>query len=208
MTERREQRFEIVATFVLALAALATAWSGYQASLWDGVQSSDYSRASALRTESAQHSTEASQQRLADLTLFQGFLQAQGSGDEQLATFYRQRFRDEFKPAFEAWVALDPLNDLSAPESPFAMPQYQLAAEAEAEALAERADAMFAAGQRANHNSDMFTLATLLFAATLFFAAISERFEYVPARVTLLSLAAIGLITGLAVSWSQPLTGG
>jgi type VI protein secretion system component VasF len=34
-----EKRFEIFATVLLAVAALATAWSGYQASLWDGIQS-------------------------------------------------------------------------------------------------------------------------------------------------------------------------
>lgn len=208
MTDRRERRFEVVATFILALAALATAWSGYQASLWDGVQSTRYSQAAALRTESAQKATQASQQRLADLMLFQSFLDAQAGGDERLATFYRQRFREEFKPAFQTWLALDPLNDLSAPESPFAMPDYVLAAEGEAQALATRADALFVAGQQANDHSDMFTLATLLFAATLFFAAISERFEYLPARTTLLALAGVGLVVGLVVSWTQPLTSG
>ena len=43
----REKRFEVVATVLLAFAALATAWTGYQASLWDGVQSSNYTQASA-----------------------------------------------------------------------------------------------------------------------------------------------------------------
>jgi hypothetical protein len=37
-----EKRWEIVIVVVLALTALATAWSGYQASLWDGIQSSNY----------------------------------------------------------------------------------------------------------------------------------------------------------------------
>jgi type VI protein secretion system component VasF len=39
-----EKRFEILATVMLAVAALATAWSGYQASLWDGIQSSNYTQ--------------------------------------------------------------------------------------------------------------------------------------------------------------------
>jgi hypothetical protein len=35
------------ATFLLAFAALATAWTGYEASSWDGIQSSNYTLASA-----------------------------------------------------------------------------------------------------------------------------------------------------------------
>jgi type VI protein secretion system component VasF len=62
-----ERRFEILATALLAVAALATAWSGYQASLWDGIQSSNYTQASAARTNAAQKLTEANQYRLADL---------------------------------------------------------------------------------------------------------------------------------------------
>ena len=43
-----ERHFEIASTVILAIAALATAWAGYQASLWDGIQSSDYGKASAI----------------------------------------------------------------------------------------------------------------------------------------------------------------
>lgn len=42
---------EIFEAFVLALVAVATAWSGYQAARWDGLQSILYGRASKLRIE-------------------------------------------------------------------------------------------------------------------------------------------------------------
>src|SRR5262245_17013175 len=70
-TSPRERRFEIVATVLLAVTALATAWSGYQASLWDGIQSSNYTQASAARTEASQNHTEANQLRLGDLSVFE-----------------------------------------------------------------------------------------------------------------------------------------
>jgi hypothetical protein len=204
----RERRFEIISTVILAFAALTTAWSGYQASLWDGIQSSDYTQASGMRTNAAQKHTEANQVRIADLLVFQGYLEAKAIGDERLAQFYQERYRDEFEVAFNAWIALDPLNNPDAPHSPLAVPEYEPAVEVEAQELTAEADAKFAEGQEANTYSDIFTLATVLFAAALFFAAISERFEFVPARVTLLLLATSGLIAGLAVSLSQPVTSG
>lgn len=201
-----EKRFEIVATVLLAVAALATAWSGYQASLWDGIQSSDYTQASAARTRAAQKHTEANQHRLADLGVFENYIDAQLDGDAELAAFYRARFSDELEPAFEAWTALDPLNDAGAPPSPLALSEYQPAPEQEARELSRRADALFAEGEDANTWSDAYTASTLLFASALFFTAISERFEYVRARVALLAFAVAGVAGGLALAISQPTT--
>lgn len=205
---RRERTFEVVATVLLALSALATAWSGYQASLWDGIQSSNYTQASALRTRAAQQHTEANQFRLADLTVFENFVDATVAGDAALADFYRTRVRDEFEPAFAAWLALDPLSDPAAPVSPFVMPEYQLADDREATDLTERAEAKFEAGEDANSYSDTYTATTLFFAAALFFAAISERFSYDRARAALLCLAVVGLVVGTGIAVTQPITTG
>jgi hypothetical protein len=205
---RHERRFEIVATILLALTALATAWSGYQASLWDGIQSSNYTQASAARTEASQNHTEANQFRLADLSVFENYIDATLDGDTDLADFYRQRFRDEFEPAFAAWIALDPFTNRDAPPSPLAMPEYRLADDEEAKDLNARAEAKFKEGEDANNFSDTYTAATLFFAAALFFAAISERFSYVRARATLLGMAVVGLIGGTALMLTQPVTSG
>jgi hypothetical protein len=203
-----EKRLEIATVIILAFGALATAWSGYQASLWDGIQSSNYTQASSARTNSAQQRTSANQFRIADLTAFESYIEAFIDGNQEVADFYEQRFRDEFRPAFEAWIALDPLENPEAPATPLAMPEYQLAPDAEADRLAARADELFAAGEDANTISDTYTLTTLLFAAVLFFAAISERFEYPRAQVILLVLAGIGLVGGLVVAFGQPITSG
>lgn len=203
-----EKRFEVVATVLLACAALLTAWTGYQASLWDGIQSSNYTQASAARTESAQSRTEANQYRLADLSVFENYIDAAVSGNDELADFYRERFRAEFEPAFEAWSALDPLDDPDAPASPLEMIEYQLAADARADTLDARAGTLFTDGEDANTISDVYTMSTLLFAIVLFFAAISERFDYVRMRVLLLGVAAVGLIAGIVVAFGQPITAG
>jgi hypothetical protein len=203
-----EKRFEIIATVLLALTALATAWSSYQASLWDGIQSSNYTQASAARTEASQNHTEANQFRLGDLGVFENYVDATLDGDMELANFYRQRFRDEFEPAFAAWIALDPFTNPDAPPSPLAMPEYRLADDKEAEDLTARAEAKFKEGEDANGFSDTYTATTLFFAAALFFAAISERFSYRRARASLLGFAAIGLVGGAILMATQPVTTG
>jgi hypothetical protein len=205
---RRERRMEIIIVAILAFAALATAWSGYQASLWDGIQSSNYTQASGSRTNAAQQRTAANQFRLADLSIFEAYIGATLEENEEIADFYFERFRDEFRVAYDAWDVLDPLNNPDAPASPLGMPDYQLAQDAEAERLEARADELFADGEEANNISDIYTLTTLLFAAVLFFAAISERFEYFRAQVILLVIAGIGLIVGLSIAIGQPITTG
>jgi hypothetical protein len=42
--DRWEPLAEVIATLILALATLATAWSGYQSARWGGEQSIKYSR--------------------------------------------------------------------------------------------------------------------------------------------------------------------
>jgi hypothetical protein len=203
-----KKRWEVVVVVILGLTALATAWSGYQASLWDGIQSSKYTQASAARTSAAQQRSAANQFRIADLTVFENHIDALISGNGEVADFYRLRFRDEFAVAYQAWLALDPLENQDAPSAPLEMPEYQLAADQTALDLEARADALFAEGEDANDYSDTYTLTTLLFAVVLFFAAIAERFEYVRSRVALLILAGIGLVSGVAVALGQPITGG
>ena len=203
-----DRRFEIVATVLLGLAALATAWSGYQASLWDGIQSSDYTQASGLRTRASLAHTEANQVRLADLSIFENYVDALIDGDAELTAFYRDRFRPEFEVAFDAWEAEDPLNNPDVPASPLGMDEYRLAQDDEYEDLTRQAEATFERGEQANNYSDAYTATTLFFAASLFFAAISERFEYRRARIALLGMATIGLVLGFVVAVTQPITSG
>ena len=84
--------WELVVVLVLGLTALAMAWSGYQASLWEGIQSSSYTQASGARTDAAQQRSEANQFRIADLTVFENYIDAVLRGDPETEDFYRERF--------------------------------------------------------------------------------------------------------------------
>ena len=71
-----------------------------------------------------------------------------------------------------------------------------------------RADAKFSSGENANHISDTYVATTLFFASVLFFAGISERFEFPIARNALLTFAFVSLVVGAVVAFSQPVTWG
>ncbi|MCB0874847.1 MAG: hypothetical protein KDB46_01510 [Solirubrobacterales bacterium] len=168
-------RVELFATILLAVAAVATAWSSYQSARWSGVQAIDFSNANAARVESTRASTEAGQLAQVDVITFTQWVDAYAAEDDKLADFYYERFRDEFKPAVKAWVALKPLKNPKAPPTPFAMPEYTLAASKQADRLTTKAEAAGADARESNQRSDNYVLAVVLFAAALFFAGISTK---------------------------------
>jgi hypothetical protein len=123
-----------------------------------------------------------------DVATFIEWVDARGENRPDLARFYRDRFRDEFKPAFAAWLAAKPFANPNAPETPFATPEYRLAASAEAERLEARAAAASKGAAKANQRAENYMLAVVLFASALFFAGISTKLGSVRARAAVLGL--------------------
>jgi hypothetical protein len=117
---------EVASTVVLAVAALAIAWSGYQASRWTGEQAKAFRRANAARVESTRWSSLANSQTEIDVATFTQWVNSYARNETELADFYRKRFRKEVNPAVEAWIATRPLKNPDAPLTPFATPQYRL----------------------------------------------------------------------------------
>ena len=199
MTRRSAgERLEIGATILLALATVATAWSGYQASRWNGEQAQAFSRASALRIESTKADSLANAQSQVDVATFSQWIDAYARREAVLADFYRKRFRAEFKPAVEAWIATRPLRNPRAPLTPFAMDEYRLAARAEAEQLDAEAEAFAAKGRTNVQRATNYVLGVVLFAAALFFAGISTKLESVTLRRVLLALGVVVFVATAA----------
>jgi hypothetical protein len=199
--DARATRLETLATVLLALAAVGTAWSSYQASRWNGEQAKAFSRGNAARIESTRASGLADAQTQIDVATFTQWVNAYALDQTQLADFYFRRFRAEFKPAVNAWVATRPLRNADAPLTPFAMPQYRLAARQEADRLEDEAE-VFAASARANvQRATNYVLAVVLFAVALFFAGMSTKLRVWRLRVGLLALGAavfVGTVVWLA----------
>src|SRR3954449_11380807 len=79
--ERIERWFEVVTASLLAVVAIATSWSIYQATRWAGVQCTDYAHAAALRVDSTRDATLDGQLRLYDLILVNNWINAHFSGN-------------------------------------------------------------------------------------------------------------------------------
>jgi hypothetical protein len=194
---RRERILEFSAVLLLSIATVCIAWSGYQAAKWSGLQSRRYAQASTARSHANQSATLAGQERLQDLLNFNRWLEVSTAGDQQLADLYVRRFRPEFRPAFEAWLAGDPLHNTAAPASPLLVSQYKVANFEKAAALEKVGDARFEEAKLATEHADSYIFGTVFFAAVLFFAGISMRFRWFPMRTTVLVLAGAFLLYGV-----------
>jgi hypothetical protein len=168
-------RLEVLATVLLSLATLGTAWSGYQASRWNGEQAKAFARATGARIESTKAANLASAQTQVDVATFTQWVNAFALDQTELADFYFARFRKEFKPAVDAWVATRPRRNPDAPLTPFAMPEYRVAAKAESERLEGVAEQWSATAQENVQRATNYVLGVVLFASVLFFAGISTK---------------------------------
>jgi hypothetical protein len=181
-------RVELVATVLLALATVATAWSGYQSTRWNGEQTKAGSRANALRIESAKAAGLANAQTEIDVATFTQWVNAYTLRQTELADFYFERFRDEFKSAVNAWVATRPLENAAAPPTPFAMRQYEVHARTEADRLEVEAEAFSGRVRRNIQRASNYVLGVVLFASALFFAGMSTKLTAPKLRVAMLSI--------------------
>jgi hypothetical protein len=201
-----DERLEIVATVLLALATVGTAWSGYQASRWNGEQAKAAARANALRIDSSKAAARADAQTQVDVATFTAWADAYAQKQTQLADFYFKRFRPEFKPAVVAWVASRPLKNPNAPLTPFAMPQYKLAEREASDRSAAEAE-VWAAKARTNvDRSTNYVLAVVLFAAVLFFAGMSAKLSTPNLRRLLLAFGVVVFVSTVVWLATAPVT--
>src|SRR5271163_41991 len=152
----RHLALEIMEAVVLAIVAIATAWSGYQAALWTGHQSELYGQASKLRVGAEGVATYANQERLYNASTVVEWLKAEAHGDKKLADLFERRFLPEFRPSFEAWKKTDPLNNPNAPPGPQSMEGYRSAKTEEAARLNDQATEVFEQGTRDRQFSDEY----------------------------------------------------
>ena len=159
----------------LVVAAVATSWSSYQATRWNGEQARAAGRTTAVRLDAARTASLAQAQTQVDVATFIAWADAQQHEENEVAAFYRDRFRPEFEPAFDAWMATRPLVSATAPPTPFVMPEYEVAARQEADRLDRAAEASSAlVGQNIQRASN-YVLTVVLYAIALFFAGMSTK---------------------------------
>lgn len=220
MASRFDKRIELLATILLAVATVATAWSAFQSTKWSGVQTDSYSAAAATRTESGRASATANSQTVIDVTTFVAWASAlsnqQGAATPNsspytpkagtLSGFLFARFRPEFRPVVNAWLADRPLLNPRSPPTPFETPQYHLAKTTEADQLTATADQRTAEARTASQRADSYVLTTVLFAGVLFFAGVSAKLSVHRNRMIMITLAGATLLAAVSVVATLPIT--
>ena len=202
----RGERIAVVATVLLALATVATAWSGYQASRWSGEATKATMKGTAARLESTRASNLANAQVQVDVAVFTQWVDAYAKGETRLRDFYFERFRKEFKPAVAAWLATKPIQNPNAPLTPFAMPQYRSAAREDAERLEMQADEWAATSRRNIQRSTNYVLGVVLFAAALFFAGMSTKLPSRRLRLAMLTTGTVVFVGTLVWIATSPVS--
>lgn len=190
-------RLELFAAILLSIAAVATAWSSYQATRWNGEQASAASRTNAIRIDAAKAAGLASAETEVDVATFVAWADAYLRGDTNVAEFYEGRFRDEFEPAFDAWMAEEPLTNPDAAASPFALPEYQVESKEQAEQLDREAERSAALVQRNIQRASNYVLGVVMFAVALFFAGMSTKLSSRRLRGFMLACGFLVLAGGL-----------
>ncbi len=166
---------EIVEVGLLAIVAIATAWSGFQAAEWDGRQSVLYGHSSRDRFQAESLTTSGDQRLAADAGIFTAWLEAHEAGDTELETLLAKRLTPDYKIAFDAWLQTDPFANPAAPPGPAGMPQYKNPDIEKATKLNAAASAAFEEGTKARETGGKYVRDTVLFAMVLFLVAIAQR---------------------------------
>ena len=202
--EKHAERIEIIEAILLAIVAVATAWSGYQTARWDGRQAHLYALSAKERAAENRAATLSGQQRLYDTSTFGFWLQEKAQGHNEAAALFERRFRPEYRLAFNAWLRTDPLHNKNAPAGPIFMPQYHNAAAERAAKYDEQASANFEEGTKARENGDHYLRNTVLLATVLFLTALAQRFKVVRVRLALIGVAACLLVIALYFVFTYP----
>jgi hypothetical protein len=214
-------KLEAIASIVLAIAVVLTAWAAFQAGKWGGEQSIQFSIAGASRTESTRADTRGGQLAQIDVAMFVDFATSyigevragivtppDGTGfvpdTGTVSGFIYNRLRDEFRPAMDAWLATDPVENPDSPPSPFDMDEYQVAQFAEAERLVEIADQAAVDARTANQNGDNYVLTAVLFATVLFFSGIASKLENRWNRHFVNVVGVAGVLAGIIILIKLP----
>ena len=161
----------------MALATLSTEWCSYQSAAWTRKSNRLMNEFNALERRAAVLDVQGSQALIVHTAMFMELLAAQHAGNEQLASFYAERFPPDVKQAYDAWLAQKPFENRAADPHPFVPNLYEV--RGAAEAAAARADSVrrVTEAREAGNRSGQYLANTVLFATVLFFAGTAGKFE-------------------------------
>ncbi len=202
--DRHSRIVQICEAVLLALVTITAAWAGYSAARWGTASRVDIAQSSTLRNLATRADLEAISLRNFDSSTFNAWYIAFTLNSPQKEAVAVRRFRPQFRVAFNAWMATDPLHNPNAPPGPTYMPQYKLPAQAQATTLDNEATAKFNAGNQAGLVGDDYVRITVFLAAVLFLVGIGSSFKLNGVRYGLITFGAVLLIFSTVLILQQP----
>jgi hypothetical protein len=193
-----DRLIEMVTVLVLGLATVGTAWCGYQAAQWNGVQSTATSSSTDQRVEAGRLFGVATQKVSYDSSMIAQYAQAVQAKNLRLAAFYRQSLiRKEMLPVIDSWEA-----GIRAGRTPTRLVDDTGYLDAQLAPYRRATVASDAAGRvalTAGDTSHDYVVNTILLAVALFFSGVTSSFRFRPARL-LLVVTSIATVAVAAVN--------
>ena len=187
-----DRLLEVIAVVLLAVSTLGTAWSGYQASQWSGVQSEDNQQETNHRLEANRQFARATQTFTYDSSVIAFYAQAVQAKNTGLAAFYRSTMaRKGLLPFLDKWEAT--VRAGGTPTPLLEDPQYVNAQSSGFTAEQDAAEKAARAAQQAAQRAQSYTLNTIVLAVALFFAGVTSSFRYRSVRTMLIILSILTL---------------
>jgi hypothetical protein len=211
----RHAAFEPIALVLLSLATVGTAWCSYQAAVWGAVSQRTMNLSAAASRRAAAAQLQSHQMALLDVLLFTQYLNARASdigrhadspegpstlnpqfstNNSDLAQFYADRFRNEAKTAFNAWMATRPFENPNAPPHPFVTNLYQPRLLVDAALAEDESQRLWQQAGEAGRNGRSYVLITVLFTSALFCGGTASKFDSPWVRRAVLALGLTAFI--------------
>lgn len=201
---RHDVIISVVEAALLAIVALLAAWSGYASAKWGTESRLTVAEASTTRNEASTAHLSALDVRLGDALMFNAWLGASATRNQEAMDIAARRFRPELKVAFDAWLATDPEHNPDAPPGPQAMPEYEQPDEEKSKALHAKAEKLSREGSEQGQNADDYVRTTVYLATVLFLIGISSHFPIKLARYGLIVIGVSILVFSIVQLLSFP----
>jgi hypothetical protein len=202
--QRVQRVVEIVILVLLATATVASAWCIYEASAWGNVQMENVGAIALSQAESIRLTDDYNTLRTIDVNMYLAWVQAASENQTGKMVFLEDRFRDEFRPAFNEWRQSAKPGEVPL-GTPFSLPSYSLKTGRELDQLKHNMSVSLDNVRQANANSDSYVLTTVFGALVLFFAGVSGKWKWPVITLIFIAIAMIFMAIVLQRIFTLPI---
>jgi len=191
--ESSSDRSQIFAAIILGIAATLTAVAAYNAALTDGDALQGYTNSTRSLNDANAFYAQGNTTSSSDQSLFVEYANANFAGETERAQYLTTLMRPELAEAVAWWEATDdavtPFDDIEG--NPYTVADFD-----DARTLEEQAQVQFDEGADADDQGDVFELAAVFFALTLFFGGVATLFGKRAVTTGLLTVSVLTLALG------------